>query len=88
MTATIETLTPGRSTVVDAAAAYHVTVHAVLRVLNDCLTDVYTPEGDGAVVAEYGTQYATVNGAAGTARHAAADLTLGSDSIAVLFDYL
>lgn len=88
MTATTTDLTPGRSTVADAATHYGVTVAAVLRVLADCLTDVYTPAGDGAVVAEAGHRYATVNGAAGTARYAAADLRLGSDSIAVLFDYL
>lgn len=88
MTTTAQTLTPGRSTIADAAAAHGVTVHAVMVVLADCLTDVYTPAGDGAVIAEHGTQYATVNGEAGSARYAAADLTLGSDSIGVLFDYL
>lgn len=83
-----QTLVPGKSTINDAVEHYGVTTHRVLAVLAESLTDVYTPEGDGGVVAEYGRRWALVNGAMGTERHEASSLALGRDSVAVLARYL
>jgi hypothetical protein len=82
-------LIAGQSTVTDAAALYGVTVQRVLSVLHDSLTDVYTPrDGVGGVVTKTGRRYVWVNTRFGTESHEASEVTLGSDSIAVLAKYL
>lgn len=83
-----QTLTPGQSTVADAAAHYGVTVQRVLSVLHDSLTDVYCPDGTGGVVTRGGRRYVWVNTRFGVSSHEATTVALGADSVAVLAKYL
>ena len=88
-------LTPGASTINHAAVAFGVSVHRVLVILRDTLTDVYTPDGDeetdglGGVIAEHGRTRATVSTRLGTVHvDNAGRLLLASDSVAALHQYL
>jgi len=83
------TLTPGDSTVGDAADAYGVTIIRILRVLRDCGTDVYTPDtGRAAVVSHAGRKFAFLTGEGVAGIYGAAGVYLGADSIDVLARYI
>jgi hypothetical protein len=80
----MSTLTAGHSTIADAATFYDVPVQRIYTVLAGALTDVYTPDGDGVVIASYGHKYARTTPCDWYPGWIAAELTLASDSIRVL----